>query len=69
MATEPQKADLVERLRNPVFVLDAGAEYLNEEAARAVMREAADEIEHLRRLAGAVSRGESFMDIRKQSRS
>jgi hypothetical protein len=33
------------------------------------MREAADEFEHLRRLAGAVSRGESFMDIRKQSRS
>ena len=38
------------------------------EAMSVLLREAADEIERLRRLAGAVTQGEGFRDIREQTK-
>ena len=65
-------SDLVERLRDPDGMITPYADdasyglYLREgllPAWRRAMTEAADEIEHLRSLAGAVSRGESAAQI------
>lgn len=72
MATE--KMTLIERLRNPqYYTTDSGpsghSPRLVEFVALAVMKEAADEIEYLRSLAGAVSRGQSFGELRDTAKS
>jgi hypothetical protein len=64
-----EKMTLVERLRNPQWVtsdsgLDGHVPHLDQAVTLAVMKEAADKIEHLQSVAGAVSQGESFSDIR-----
>jgi hypothetical protein len=65
--------DLIDRLRNPRWnvtkTADGEDRRLDETETIAVMREAAAEIEHLRAVAGSVSRGESFQDIKKQVKS
>ena len=74
-----EKMTLVERLRNPQYFMESAStgslatmgtavSRLDETAALATMREAADEIERLQRLAGAVTQGESFRDIREQTK-
>lgn len=67
MPDEPMT--LVERLRNPSWIGDPAsgntAILLEVDRTVAAMREAADLIEKLQRLAGAVSDGESFDEIRK----
>jgi len=66
--------DLVERLRNPVWFMVAepsgnasgvgtSVAKLDEQSAIAIMRDAADEIERLRSLAGALTPGKSFAEI------
>ena len=65
--------DLIGRLRNPRWLVtktpDGEDRRLDQTETLAAMREAADEIEHLRALAGSVSRGESFQGIKKQAKS
>lgn len=63
--------DIVGRLRFPICEQRHGEDNprLPYEETKALMREAADVIEHLRSTAGAVSRGASFTDIREQART
>ena len=68
-----EKMTLIERLRNPSRTttdsgLDGHVPRLDETATLAVMREAADEIERLQRLAGAISPGESFQELKGKAR-
>lgn len=59
--------DLIARLRNPRWLTTGDDKRLDEAETVAAMKEAADEIEHLRSVAGSVSRGESFNDMRKRA--
>lgn len=65
--------DLIDRLRNPRWLVTKTADgedrRLDQAETLAAMREAADEIEHLRAVAGSVSRGETFQGIKKQAKS
>ena len=63
------KMMLVARLRNPAWRhAGTAAPVLDEQQALDVMREAADRIEFLERMAGAVSQGESFQEIKDKAR-
>ena len=71
MPTEPMM--LLDRLRNPAWsnvgVGTFTGPILDTKRVVADMQEAADLIERLMRLAGAVSAGESFGDLRKQAKT
>jgi delta 1-pyrroline-5-carboxylate dehydrogenase len=56
-------SDLVARLRT--FEVQDDVSDSNADMIKGLMREAADEIERLQRLAGAVTAGESFSEIRR----
>ena len=61
---------LVERLRNPLWVRREGVDrMLDVEQTLADLTAAANEIERLQRLAGAVTVGESFSQLRGIARS
>jgi hypothetical protein len=64
--------DLIDRLRNPRWLVakmaDGEDRRLDQAETIAAMREAADEIEHLRAVAGSVSCGESFEEMKKRSK-
>ena len=66
-------SDLVERLKHPALEFapnrSADRAVLHEGMAFAVMMEAANEIERLRSLLGAVSPGQSVADIKEHLRT
>lgn len=68
MATD--QMTLVERLLNPAWIVqvDGGQRRLDELVAVAVMREAAERIRFLEGIAGAVTPGESFQEIRENTK-
>lgn len=61
--------DLVKSLRFPlVTMLADGKTYLDADTYRDLMNQAADEIERLQRMAGAVTSGESFAELKEKAR-